>query len=307
MTIKVNDFVSYLDLKFDSSTKFTVILGSGIHKNASERIGNNTTLIKDFDLLTSWSALIKVIGGSEYPSTNNLLEFDKLLINRSTENDEQAFKAEQSLLQSIARKIIEVEKQVLELDKVYYPIDIFNPEFVSDVISLNYDHIPFKHIGGRVKKSGSKSKFKPREIAQVTENGINFWYPHGHCEEPNSMILSTYAYGKNICKIERVREEIKTDEGLDYKLTKDHGWFQRILKNPVLILGAGISEMEWDIWFALSTKRRNYARYRDVEQPIFKMVGAEEKIDRFWFTPIVEGQMSYNEQWMLLEKLLSKH
>jgi hypothetical protein len=80
----------------------------------------------------------------------------------------------------------------------------------------------------------------------------------------------------------------------------DNTWYYRLLGNPVLVLGAGMSPTEWDMWFALTSRER-----ANEEKPqIFQMRECECKKDvqHEWFQPLFTG-MSFKQQWQELEKL----
>jgi hypothetical protein len=81
----------------------------------------------------------------------------------------------------------------------------------------------------------------------------------------------------------------------------DNTWYYRLLENPVLILGAGMSPTEWDMWFALTSRERA----NNKTQLIFQMRECECKKDvqHEWFEPLFTG-MSFDEQWKKLEELL---
>ena len=70
-----------------------------------------------------------------------------------------------------------------------------------------------------------------------------------------------------------------------------------------------MSKDEWDIWFALVNRERNFAKNENIQfkQPIFQMRECECKNDaqHQWFEPLFTG-MKFDEQWKKLEKLFKK-
>jgi hypothetical protein len=83
----------------------------------------------------------------------------------------------------------------------------------------------------------------------------------------------------------------------------DNTWYYRLLENPVLILGASMSTMEWDLWFALTSRERTNTSHPQ----IFQMRECEFKNDaqHQWFEPLFTG-MKFDEQWKELERLFTK-
>ena len=83
----------------------------------------------------------------------------------------------------------------------------------------------------------------------------------------------------------------------------DVTWYQAILQNPVKIIGAGMSSIEWDLLFAFTS--RNWAK-RPAPQ-IFQLHVCECKNDarHQWFEPLFNG-LSYEQQWEELKKIFAK-
>ena len=52
--------------------------------------------------------------------------------------------------------------------------------------------------------------------------------------------------------------------------THDNTWYDKLLFNPVIILGAGMSPSEWDLWFALTSRERTNASHPQIFQSSFE-------------------------------------
>jgi hypothetical protein len=67
----------------------------------------------------------------------------------------------------------------------------------------------------------------------------------------------------------------------------DTTWYKSLVENPVLILGAGMSPTEWDMWFALTSRERANGK----TQPIFQMRECEckQNAQHEWFQPLFTG------------------
>jgi hypothetical protein len=90
---------------------------------------------------------------------------------------------------------------------------------------------------------------------------------------------------------------------MDRKRSKNENntWYNSLLENPVLILGAGISSTEWDMWFALTSRERANGS----KPQIFQMRECECKkgVQQEWFEPLFMG-IDFKGQWKELEKRL---
>jgi hypothetical protein len=189
-----------------------------------------------------------------------------------------------------------------------YPNGIFNPKKVSDVVSLNFDTMAETLCckDAKIKESISNpSKFKSEknedfeipcwEVDFKNEDKIRFWYPHGSIHDNDPITLGTREYAKRFQTIERLRGYSKSDDK-----DKPTSWYHELTHNPVLILGAHMSKDEWDIWFALVNRERNFAKNENQQfkYPIFQMRECECTHDHRheWFEPLFSG-LDFNEQW----------
>lgn len=308
----------------DKNQKLTIILGSGYH---AQGLG-----IKS--ILSNWEILLSKLGNSNNLSENYTLDFEQIIINHTNNqkiyNEQQAHLIEKKELKHIANFISAEQKWILqEINRFNYP-DIFNPKHVSDVISLNFDHIAEElcnlKYGNNDKidwsNTSSFNKKYPinsrssiyqrtsyRGITDKEGNKIRFWYPHGSILKPDYITLGTNRYTKLVEDVTRIRNYYKKEEREDSnKEIVDLTWYSQILKNPVLILGASLSEAEWGLWSALVYKKRNFAKPTSTfyEYNVFKMV-SEKDVDKnseFWYQPLFEGK-DYSEQWSIIENTLN--
>lgn len=307
----------------DKNQKLTIILGSGFHRHG---LGNNS-------ILSNWELLLSKLSNSKSFSKNYSLDFEQIIIhqtkNQNPLDEKQTHLIEKRELKHIAGFINAEQKWVLtEKNRFNYP-EIFNPKYVSDVISLNFDHVAEElcnSLYGKGEKlewkneSSFTTKYKPksttsiylrtsyREINDVQGNKIRFWYPHGSILKPSSIILGINRYAKLVEDVTRIRNHYKKEESKTFnKEIVDLTWYSHILKNPVLILGASFSEAEWGLWSAIVFKKRNYAKSSSsfYENEIYKMIDnkTEDKNLGYWYHPLFEGK-DFNEQWKLIENVL---
>jgi hypothetical protein len=294
--MKLN-FVDYFkkNKKEIQENKLVLILGSGFHKQAFDCEQN---------VLSSWTYLLKKLG-SKQKLQSSIVEFEQIVIKETYLNSEkQASKKEIDLLTK-ASDLIKIEQsKAIKNQSIKYPIEIFNPNYVSDVINLNFDLIAETILSPNQKfKKRKDSEYLSMEAFHEV-NGINFWHPHGEILAPKHICMGLSDYGKRIKKIEKLREKFKENERLK-KESVD--WVSKLIIHPVLIIGADLSQNEWDIWYALISRQRNFARNKNLENPVFKMKGNCIKSDSdILFHGISDKVLSYDEEWRILSKLFSK-
>jgi hypothetical protein len=288
---------------FENKNKFTIILGSGFHKQG----------LKKDSILSSWELLLQKLSPRTKLTGEYHLDFEKIIESKKTPCEDSS-KTEERLLECVNKMLQTEQERVLENCASCYPIDIFNPKYVSDVISLNFDEIPElllkKREGVKLGKLNNNSSFKESskdsysfltsrfKTADFGKDGkINFWHPHGVIGNKKSIILGLHKYSHMLETSIRLRNShMKLKRKNEFDLT----WYQALLNNPVIILGAAMSSTEWDMWFALTSRNRANGD----KQPIFQMRECECKTDaqHEWFEPLFTG-MDFNQQWKELEKL----
>lgn len=298
-------------------TKFVIILGSGWHKNVFGKVENG---------LNSWACLLKSIQPNFTFSGNYILDFELIISNRAgIQTEKTAREIEIDILKEIVNEIKKLQKIAIDDKSSKYPIEIFNPKYVRDVISLNFDTVAeelLSQVNARNNYSHTMHDMNPcfHNIVQ----GINFWYPHGNITNSESMIFGLREYGKILWSIEDLRCRYKQNERILRKFkdnsseisisekeiikTYNPSWIDAIMDHPVLVLGASLSEVEWDIWFALVNRKRNFEKEsnKEFETPVFLMRGDEglSESKKTLFEDIIPHP-SFKEQWDAITKLFS--
>jgi hypothetical protein len=290
-------------LLLKQNAKVTVVLGSGFHRHF---LGQDS-------ILSSWELLLQKLSPITKLTGEYHLDFEKIIESKKTPCEDSS-KTEERLLECVNKMLQTEQERVLENCASCYPIDIFNPKYVSDVISLNFDEIPElllkKREGVKLGKLNNNSSLKESskdsysfltsrfKTADFGKDGkINFWHPHGVIGNKKSIILGLHKYSHMLETSIRLRNShMKLKRKNEFDLT----WYQALLNNPVIILGADMSSTEWDLWFALTSRNRANGD----KQPIFQMRECECKTDaqHEWFEPLFTG-MDFNQQWKELEKL----
>jgi hypothetical protein len=287
--------------------KFTIILGSGFHTHALDRIS----------ILSSWSKLLDTVSQDVKLTKDLHLDFERIIASKKRENQDSS-KAERELIACLTEDLKVEQKAVLAEYSNCYPLKIFNPKKVTDVISLNFDQVPEKLLrnqkGTRLSGFVNKSSFSERSKNSypylstryrlmdfgLGQGEIRFWHPHGVIENNKSIVLGLHKYSNLVKTTIKIR-----DHHLQNKKAggSDLTWYQTLLTNPVLVLGAGLSSNEWDMWFALTSRNRA----NKISPPIFQMRECECQKDtrHEWLQPLFTG-LTFDEQWKELEKLMNE-
>jgi hypothetical protein len=302
---RISDIVS-------ESNKLTILIGSGVNIHATH--GKTT-------VLTSWPKLLDTAFGrkSKVSSENYILDFERRLVDKTSNQNENAANDIQNV---ILKKVCEsIEKE--QIKTTYskdYPTYLFNKEIVSNVVSLNFDLIPERIMSSGIipklgKKHDSLSKYKSSNVCRYREiNGIRYWHPHGDIESKQSLVLGMRQYIENVKHLEDMRRFHKSK---NHSAKVENGiansWYEALVNHPVLILGASLSDNELDIWGALINRERNFAKgiNRSEHRPPVYIMWSECKSDKFnkpdWIKPIFQVDQSYYEQWQKLKQLFEVH
>jgi hypothetical protein len=305
----------------DPKIQFTVILGSGYHRQG----------LGEHSILSNWSALLSRLTHSEKITGNFTLDFEKIIIDdcKKVKNDppKMAHEIEKNLLIKLANLIKSEQKYICEnLQSFSYP-DIFSGNKISDVVSLNFDTFPEKvflqKVEGAQKSNESSFNIKTKnnnlsdsfifhntcfeKYQNQYGHSIRFWHPHGTINKPKHMVLGISNYSKLVSELKRIRNHFIA-YGSKENPEKELTWFSKIVQNPVLIIGASMSHMEWAMWTAFVYKFRNYARSnKEGFFPIFQMMEIKhgDQLKNDWIQPLFTD-MSYEKQWEALKIELGK-
>jgi hypothetical protein len=297
--------------------RLTIVLGSGYHKNYLECTS----------VITDWCLLLKQLDPKIKTSTNYLLDFERMILHhKGALSLQQAHIRERSLLNKAKDVILKEETTVLSEAHELYKTQCFNPKYVSDIVSLNFDRIAekqvvkafqlnkIKHPSSRISKSKSGQKhIQVCNEYQTADNiTVRFWYPHGNVARASSLILGARKYGMHIDTVEHFRRYSKIKNGSTGK-ELINSWYEALTRKPVLILGASLSSMEWDIWSAFVNRERNYAKAKNEKYryPIYQMQNKNCVSDShdsafIWFDPLFDPNLNFAKQWDKLESLMSK-
>jgi hypothetical protein len=290
---------------FKGSEQITIVLGSGFHLNV---------LCDKKSSLTNWAALLRGISGSKFKTTGNyILDFEAIVLNKTkSQNKVAAYKIEKELLKSAAKNLEIEQKRAIKKHSKNYPLFLFNPKLVSDVISLNFDLVPEllltnNHVPKVKQKNNGINYLKDSNSCRYREiNKIRFWHPHGDIKKPGSMLLGHRKYALHLADLEKMRMHNKAPKIKSTPQT----WYDTLLSNTVLVIGASLSHAELDLWTALVNRERNFAKVENHKQhrrPIYIMTDTNDYSNlSSWLKPIFNTNYCYEKQWKLLEKMFNK-
>lgn len=183
---------------------------------------------------------------------------------------------------------------------------------VSDVISLNVDLLlenwlldacQLKTLP-RVKGANNSCRRREFKLGSVV---INFWYPHGDVDKFRSLQFSLSDYAKSLNWMEQARRAYKAreDEGTDAGFET---WFDLFLsKREIVVLGASLDQAEWDIWYALLCRWRNFSRFESEDwcPSVWVLTQKGEAKHRHLptgYVKLLEG-VTYQQAWDSLENV----
>ena len=226
-------------------TKFTIILGSGFHKQA---LGQNS-------ILSSWEKLLKQQDSAIELTDCYPLDFEQLIIrraqNQSISTEKASHQIEDVISEEICFDLKCAQQKALKFDKEKYPAGIFNPEYVSDVISLNFDTLALELCA---EKAGVEItslepipfSYKGKKLEGVffyevkfsNTQSIRFWFPHGSILDNSKVTLGTRNYAMRLAIVEKLREYSKSkdrEERQNDNFNIVTSWYHQLTHNPVLI------------------------------------------------------------------------
>ena len=199
--------------------KFTLILGSGFHKQA---LGQNS-------ILSSWEKLLKQQDNAIELTDCYPLDFEQLIIrkaqNQNKKTEYASHKIEYLISEEICFDLKCAQQKALKFDKEKYPAGILNPEYVSDIISLNFDTLALELCA---EKAGVEItslepipfSYKGKKIEGVffyevkfsNTQSIRFWFPHGSILDEAKITLGTRNYAMRLAIVEKLREYSKSKD-----------------------------------------------------------------------------------------------
>lgn len=297
-------------------TRIVLIIGAGVHRAAKVKSPRGEAALQN---LASWSGLQNGFhNGSQLGHT---LAWElNALANQDT--DKQASGRLEKAQGVLARQLEEDAKRVLSFG--WQPPEALKllllSGIVSDVISLNVDLVlerwfakdlnlalpAVRHRNSSQKSKNNQNSDRVREFKkQYSTEMVTFWYPHGDLSKPTSLQFGLSDYAKAINWMEHARSKFKEREKSSEEANNLLTWLDPLLsKRQVLVLGASLDPAEWDLWFALLCRWRNFARHETADwYPLTKILSSTNDISHnhlpLGYVERIEGE-NYNSAWQYL-------
>lgn len=300
----------------EQKQKMAIIIGSGFHQ---QFISNNDP---QFEFLKSWDGLLNLINmtnGNIKSTNNSILDFERVILQQNIINEEKdvAHQIEDQILKRLAEEI----KTISLIESNQFNdnlLSIFNNEYISDVLNLNFDLlIEEKYAHSTKEKFWKKPVFEFQKPVKKKHkfnhrfrkiNDIRFWHPHGDYTNIKSIVLGLRKYGLQIEKTESYRNSFKKKYKESPHPIIEQNWIEVIMNKPILILGASLTNCEQDILFALINKRRNYNKssIKDIDSRsyIFHMVDKGKTSSLCEMAIPLFQNAEFEEQWNKLVNII---
>lgn len=254
--------------------KITLIVGAGIHNLHSV---SNWKESEARELLSSWSALLEKLGSDNEAMLSPTLGWEFLSIDKCTHTEGQANKREKQLLKRLQSEIFNAEEMLFNFcDEGLIPLsEIIRSPAVSDVINLNVDllverlYLNDKAIPKakpRALKNSSLQRWREL-LCKSSGSKLRVWHPHGDRRNYQSMAFGIWRYERLLNPLVAARGNIKMrekKEGLakfQAMVAEDpENWLQLMMFRPLIFIGTSMDYAEWDIWYGLMARWRNFAK-----------------------------------------------
>lgn len=263
--------------------KFTLILGAGIHNLHDVSNWQENEARK---LLSSWSTMLEKVGGDNDLMLSPTLGWEFLSIDKCTKSEEQANKREKQLLKSLQSEISNAEDALLKFceERLNPLAQVMRSPAVSDVINLNVDLLverlymndesipglvdPSKANNAEVQSVKSGSLHRRRELTcNNSGSKLRVWHPHGDRCDYESMAFGIWRYERLLNPLVAARRNIKMREKKagyakfqSMVAKQPENWLELMMFRPLIFIGTSLDYAEWDIWYGLMARWRNFAK-----------------------------------------------
>lgn len=243
-------------------SQITLVVGAGIHQVPKH---TDPCTYESRLLLSSWDALLKSIFPHLAASKSPSLSWELCI---QTDSSRLSAKArEMYYIRKVRELLATAEKTVLPAHHLDARVTrVLNSQKISDIVSLNFDLIAEQLLS----KSGANQiilcqKTKTSERHRVV-SGKRIWHPHGDRGRIDLMQLGLRQYGLVIKPVEAARRKFKEWERKQkdkskspFSLKEPSNWIDLMIGHHLIFLGCSLDFSEWDMWFALVNRWRNYA------------------------------------------------
>lgn len=254
-----------------------VVIGAGIHRLPTCDSGPKRDAR---EILASWPGLLRALGKTGDVSTPTTVQWEILAL--AQDGDEQATKKNENLQRAV-QTLIKGAEEVLWHDEgkaggrsggVESLDRLVRSRHVADVMVLNVDLAIERLLdaGGDSLSAGNAGALleRHREVSRGVENPLRIWHPHGDRADATRTTFGLGHYAKGTAPLQHAFEDFKKkerQEGFEQSrqrlVAAPGNWFNLFMSRPLVFVGTGLSEAEWDIWYALVMRWRNYAKRKN--------------------------------------------
>lgn len=290
-----------------NNSKYAIILGAGFNASFSPKKS----------ILASWRTLMERVLGRGIEDSSPMHAFERFLLAAGSTGS--ASQREHIVLREVVNQIRWETERVLQTAAGYIPAFLFDPSWVSDILTLNFDELVERYCRTRLRARVSawrvpkgfegrqpfeRDSVRYRVLTFPGGGRIRIWHLHGSVSRPAGLQLGIRRYAMRTALVEALRRHHKQWERRSEEVPT---WYSA-LHGPVMVLGASLSESEWDLWAAIIDRERNYAKpeNRGFRKPMFQMREKEDGFQREWFQPLFEEGGDHAAQWKRLEALVRR-
>lgn len=247
--------------------EITLVVGAGIHCVPK---WERPLTYERGRLLSSWSALLDSISPKIPQSPSPILRWELALLQQHSDEqaNEQANERNSAEFSKLQQTVIAAESEVLDHQCQYDLVKaVIAASCVENIISLNFD-LTIEHL---LLKSGEPFPSVARDDAETNiadhlgrrrkTGRCVIWHPHGDRESSEGSCIGLREYALRAKDLEDARDNYKKAERTKtFVASEPRTWIDLIMSTNVIFVGTSLDFSEWDIWFALVNRWRNYAK-----------------------------------------------
>jgi hypothetical protein len=288
------DLSSYvLRAREEKAAPLTVVVGAGVNQLhvPSNAAGHNAK-----KLLCSWDALLCELTGENFLGVSQTLRWELAALKQKRDSKASADIRDRRLRIKLKEEVFKAEKRLLrsgtnDSGGLAHLTRVLLAPVVTDVISLNVDLIIERIVAGEkvalapVRKATS-SLGRHREFVRAGETPkLRIWHPHGDRENAASLSFGLWRYEQLLSPMRKARVNLKKRESESNfetvrreVATRPTNWVEMMMLRPLLFIGTSLDDAEWDMWYALLMRWRNFAKgyNRKFEHPVWVLSAASE-------------------------------
>ena len=289
----------------DKGEGITLVIGAGIHQVPK---WNCPCKHASATLLGSWDRLLDAVLPGMSHSTSPSLRWELGIL--SSVGLGAAQEKSDSLYKSLCGTVAAAEANVLTFPALYEPVrKVLASAVVQNVISLNFDLVAERllcpYFDPRTGISNGNGKHL---TSHYKIHNKRHWHPHGNRHFGDDGCLGIRQYALKAADLETVRNKFKANEKKSgFKTKALSNWLDLMMSSNLIFLGTSLAFSEWDIWFALVNRWRNFAKEKNKrhEPKTFVLTtGADH--DHLPAQILRLDATSYNQGWTWLGGILNQ-